>query len=98
LTLSAVSPAETIAAINRAIITGLERNLAGSAAFRANGIIHLALAAVAAGVPFAGIPAGLAPLRFVGEPSLSIKFLFLRGENEFLATVYANECFVLIHK
>ena len=92
------SIAETIAAINGTIVAGLERNFAGSSTLSTDCIIHLTVSAVAAGVLLPGITAGLAALRLIGETLLSEEFLLLRGENEFLTAVFANDCFVLIHE
>ena len=92
------SIAETIAAIDRAVVAGLEGDFAGLAAFGTDGVIHLTLAAATAGVLLAGVTAGLAALGLILEPTLSVEFLFAGGENEFLTAVFADESFVLIHE
>ena len=94
-----LSIAEAIAAINGAVITRLERNFAGSAAFGAHGVEHLALATVTAtSVSLTGITAGFAALRLIGEALFSEKLLLTRSEGEFLAAVFADDCLVLIHE
>jgi hypothetical protein len=94
---SRLSLVETLAAIDRTIIPGLERNLAGSAAVCADCIVHLTLTTAVAGVLLACVTACLAALGFVLETAFRIKFLFTGSENEFLTAVSANESFVLIH-
>ena len=96
------SAAETIAAVDRAVIAGLEGHLAGDAAGGTNGIIHLAggTAVPAAGTAaaLAGITAGLAALGLVLEAALCEKFLLTGGKGELLATIFANDHLVLEHK
>lgn len=63
---------EAIAAVDRTVCTGLERNFAGTAAGSAYSVKHLALAALAVvGSTFAGITAGFAALRLIGEALFS---------------------------
>jgi hypothetical protein len=89
---------ETVAAINRAIGAGLERNLAGFSALGTNCIIHLTSTTISARVvPLACITAGLTTLRLVGETLFSEKLLFVGGESEFLSAIFADDGFVLKH-
>jgi len=93
-----LSFAEAIAAIYGAVITGLERNLAGLSTLCADSIVHLTITAVTTtGSTLAGIAAGFATLRLIGKASLRVKFLLSGSENKFLSTVFADERFVLIH-
>ena len=85
--------AETIAAVDGAIVFGLERNLGFLAAFRADDGKHLAgLSAVA--IAFAFVAAVSATYGLILEAALLIKFLFARAEDEFFSAVLAHECFV----
>ena len=78
--------------------TGLERNVAGTAAGSAYSVKHLALAALAVvGSTFAGIAAGFAALRLIGEALFSKKLLLVGGEGEFLSAIFADDRFVLEH-
>jgi len=82
---------KAIAAINRAIFTGLERNLAGFSTFCADSVEHFTAAAiVTASGGLTGIAAGLATLRFIGKTFGSVKFLLAGGELEFSAAFFAN--------
>ena len=104
-----IAPArlETIAAINRLLTAGLERNHGVCAAAGADCRIHLpfgtavesATAAVAihTGLLFAGGAAGRATSRFVGETLGCKKLLFTRSKSEFLVAFLTNFDFVLIH-
>ena len=89
---------EAIAAVDRTVCTGLERNFAGTAAGSAYSVKHLALAALAVvGSTFAGITAGFAALRLIGEALFSKKLLLVGGEGEFLSAIFADDRFVLEH-
>ena len=90
--------AETIAAVHRTVVAGLEGHLAGLAALGANSVIHLAAATLTtAGVAFACIAAGLAALRLVGEALFSKELLFAGCEGELLSAILADDSFVLKH-
>ena len=81
---------EAIAAVDRTVCTGLERNFAGTAAGSAYSVKHLALAALAVvGSTFA--------LRLIGEALFSKKLLLVGGEGEFLSAIFADDRFVLEH-
>ena len=85
--------AETIAAINGAVVFGLEWNLSFLAAFGADDRKHLArLAAVTSALAF--VAAIAATYGFVLESAFVVKFLFARAEDEFFSAVLAHECFV----
>lgn len=86
---------KTIAAIYRTIVAGLERNLAGFSAGSAYGIEHLARCS---SIVFTGVTAGFASLRFVRKSFFLKEILFARGENEFIAAVFAYQRFVLMHQ
>ena len=89
---------EAIAAVDRTVCAGLERNFAGTAAGSADSVKHLALAALAVvGSTFAGIAAGFAALRLIGEALFSKKLLLVGGEGEFLSAIFADDRFVLEH-
>ena len=89
---------EALAAVDRTVCTGLERNFAGTAAGSAYSVKHLALAALAVvGSTFAGITAGFAALRLIGEALFSKKLLLVGGEGEFLSAIFADDRFVLEH-
>ena len=85
--------AETIATINGAIVSRLERDFRFLAAFRANHGEHLPLFAAVA-VAFAFVAAITATHRLVFEAALLIEFLFACAENKFFSAVLAHECFV----
>jgi hypothetical protein len=73
---------ETLAAVDRTVRLGLERNLRLAAARSADSGEILA---GTTGCILAGIAAGLATLGLILEASLSIKFLLAGGEHELLA-------------
>ena len=85
---------KTVAAINRSVVNGLERKLCFFSAVCTGCGVHFSLR-------FACIPscitASFASLRLVLEAFFRIEFLLARGEYEFVAAVFANQCFVLIH-
>jgi len=89
--LSAVS--ETFTAIYRLIQTWFEGNLGILAALCADSVVHLSFSlyrTISAELGLSSRPAFLAPSRFILEASGRIKFLFPRGKNEFLPTVFAH--------
>ena len=85
---------EAIAAINRTVISGLERNFCFASAGSADGREHFLLAGSAI---FSGVAAGLASLGFVCEAFFVVEVLFACSKNEFRAAVFANKGFVLKH-
>ncbi len=86
---------EARAAVNRPVILGNERDLRRRAALRADRVVHFAFAAIARALALA--TAVFAADRFVLEALFGIEFLLTDGEDEFRATVLANQRFVLIH-
>ena len=85
---------EALAAVNRTVLTGTERNLAGLAAVGAYSVKHLSLGA---GIVLAGISALSASLRLVLEALLCIELLLTSGEYELLAALFAYQCLVCVH-
>ena len=96
---------ETIAAHDRTVGAGLERNLTGFSALCANRIVHLAgcivtvtaVAGTAIGVTLTGNPAGFATLRFIRKAFLGEKLLFVGSEGEFLSAIFADDGLVVVH-
>ena len=84
---------EALAAVNRTVLTGTERNLAGLAAVGAYSVKHLSLGA---GIVLAGISALSASLRLVLEALLCIELLLTSGEYELLAALFAYQCLVCV--
>ena len=78
---------EALAAVHRTVGLGLEGNLRLTAATSAGSSEELT---GATGVVLAGITAGLAALGLVLEAALCVEFLLTGGENEFVATLFAN--------
>jgi len=78
---------EAGAAVNGTIALGLEGHLGLAAALSADS--GEVLTGTAGGV-LASVAAGLAALGLVLEAALSIELLLTGGENEFLATLFAN--------
>ena len=95
--LAVLSSVKALAAVNGTILTGLERNLTFLAAGCANCVIHLALASVAAGC-LAGVAAGLATKRLVGETLFSIELLLSGSEGELLSAILADQNLVVVHE
>jgi hypothetical protein len=83
-----------VAAINRSVVAGLERNLRFFSASCACGREELT---GGLGRIFLCVAAGLASLRLVLEALFSIEFLFSGCENEFRSAILAYQCLVLIH-
>ena len=95
------SAAEAIAAVDRLVAAGLERNLAGLAAFRADRVVHPALAVEAAAVVarmLLCISASLAALRLIGESFFGVELLLVGSEDELLSAVLADDGFVAVHE
>lgn len=86
------SGCKAVAAIDRAIVFGLEGYLGGFAAAGTDHVEHFSVSAIgsAASGVLAGIPARFAALGFIGEAFFCIKFLFGSCEKEFGAAVFAN--------
>jgi len=87
---------KTIAAVNRAVVSGLEWDPAVLAARGANSVKEFTLTSAASA--FAHIAAGLAPLRLICETSFLEKILFTCRENKFLPAILTNNCFVLMNQ
>ena len=77
----------------RAILAGLERNLASFPQF-AHGCMHLAIGFCGG---FTRITAALAALGLVYKAFLRIELLLTGGENKFGAALLANESLVFVH-
>ena len=86
-----------LAAVDRAIFPGLERNLGGLAAFSAHGVEHLAGATGSRAAGLARLTARLATGGLVLEALLGVEFLFTGSENKFIAAVLANQRLVSVH-
>lgn len=87
LLLLALHFGEALAAINRTILTGLERNFRFSAAGGTGCGVHLFLGLQ---LVFAGITALFAALGLVDEATLRIEFLLTGGEDELFSTLFAH--------
>ena len=87
---------EAFAVVYGAVFLGLERNLGGLSAFRANSVVHLTRSAGSAAC-LACLTAGLAAGGLVLESLFGIEFLFTCSENELSATVFAYQRFVFVH-
>ena len=85
---------ETIAAVYRAIFSGLEGNLAFCTAFCANCIIE---GLCASGSSLACVAASFASLGLILEALFSIEFLLTGGEHKFITAVFVCECLVFVH-
>ena len=85
---------EALAAVDRPVVLGNERDLGGPAASRAHCIEAFP---VAGALGFARVPAGLATDGLVLEALLGVEFLLARGEYEFSAAILAYQCLVLEH-
>ena len=97
---------EAIAAHDRTVGAGLERNLTGFSTLCANRIVHLAggvvtVATIAgttvSGSAFTGDPAGLAALRLVRKTFFGEKFLLVGSKGEFLSAIFADDGLVAVH-
>ena len=97
--LPALHRGEALAAIDRAILPGLEGNLRGAAATDADHFIHLTLAAVAVATVLltAGGTASRAAAGLILEALVSIELLLRSGENEFRAALTALQGLVFEH-
>mgnify|MGYP003512718953 CR=1 FL=1 len=89
---------ETIAAIDRTISARLKRNFASFSATCADGIEHLAIAAISApGVFLPSVAAGFATLRFVRKTFFGEKLLLVGSKGEFLSAIFADDGLVAVH-
>ena len=82
---------EALAAQNRSVVAGLERNSGNAAALRAGRLEHLSAGALAISSAF------LASGRLVLEPSLRVKLLLTGGEHEFGSAIFAYQGLVFVH-
>jgi hypothetical protein len=94
--LSAAACCEALGAIDRFVVSRLERHLGGLAAGCAHCVEHLA-GLLSARCVLACSPAFRAADGVVFKVVLCVKFLLARAENEFLAAVSANQCSVFVH-
>ena len=85
---------EAVAAVDGTVVSGLERDLGGCPALRADSIEHFAVVAARG---FAASTAVLAADRLVLEPFLRVKLLLAGCKDEFLTAILAYQCFVLEH-
>ncbi len=85
---------EALAAVDRTIALGFERNLSLAAAGSAGSSEVLA---GTAGSVLASIAASLAALGLILEATLSVESLFASGEHELIATLFANQILIFVH-
>ena len=95
--LAVLSSVEALAAVYGTILTGLERNLTFLTAGCADCIVHLALASGTV-CCLAGITAGLATKRLVGETLFSVELLLSCSEGELLSAILADQNLVVVHE
>ena len=96
---------EAIAAHDRTVGAGLERNLTGFSALCANRIVHLAgcivavsaIAGTASGCALTSDAAGFATLRFVRKTFFGEKLLLVGSKGEFLSAIFADDGLVVVH-
>ena len=93
--LSAAALCKALGAIDRFVVSRLERHLGGFAASGADRVKHLALRSACR--VLACSSAFRATNGIVFEIVLCVKFLFACAENEFLAAISANQCSVFVH-
>ena len=94
--LSAAALRKALGAVDRLVVSRLERHLGRLAARCAYGVEHLTRLLTARCV-LARLPAFRATDRIVFEIVSCIEFLFAGGKREFLAAIPANQCSVLVH-
>jgi hypothetical protein len=94
LLLCVFSLGEAIAAVNRAIFSGLEGNLAFCTAVCANCIIE---GLSASGSSLACVTASFASLGLILEALFCIEFLLTGGEHKLVAAIFACKCLVFVH-
>ena len=85
---------EALAAIHRAILARAERNLCFAAARCTGSNEHFTLGP---GCILTGVAASFAALGLVYKALRFIKLLLAGSENEFLATLFADESLVFVH-
>jgi len=85
---------ETSAAVNRTVVSRLERDFGGCAALRADCVKHFAVGVTGG---FAARPALFATDGLILEALLSIELLLAGRENEFLTAILAYQCLVFEH-
>jgi len=86
---------KALAAVDRAVASGLEGNLSGLSAGSADDIKHFPRTVGTAGLP--GLTAGFAAGGLILEAFFRVEFLLSCGENEFRSAVFAHQCFVFVH-
>src|SRR5699024_9749685 len=86
-----LDPSEAVGAVDGAVLTGLEGNLAGLAAGCADSVVHLALAGRGGtGAVLAGVTASLAALGLVLKAAGCVELLLAGSPNKLLAAVLTN--------
>jgi hypothetical protein len=87
-----------VAAVNRTIATGTERNLRRDATLSTDSFVHFTLGTIGTtGALFTSSTTGRATTGFVLKTFFCIELLFRRGENEFSAALAASQGFVFVH-
>ena len=94
--LSAAALCKALGAIDRLVVSRLERHLGRLAACCANCVEHLALLLTACCV-LACLTAFRATDRVIFEIVSCVEFLLAGAENEVLAAIPANQCSVFVH-
>ena len=94
---SATTSSEALAAEHGTILTGLEGNLGGLAAFGAHSVEHLAGRAGSGTGSLAGHAAVTAAGGLILEALLGVECLFTGRENELVAAVFAYQRLVFVH-
>src|SRR5699024_8667127 len=79
---------EALAAVDRTILAGLERHLAGLAAAGADSVVHLTLAT---GLVLHGSAAVLAALGLILKATAGVELLLTGSPNELFAAFLANQ-------
>ena len=87
---------EAFRAVYRSVVAGLEGNLSFLTALSANRGKHVSFLTFAGRV-LSLVAACLASLGFGLEALFCVEFLFACGEYEFVASILAYQCLVLIH-
>ena len=85
---------EALAAVDRTIALGFERNLSLAAAGSAGSSEVLA---GTAGSILASVTASLAALGLILEAALSVEFLLTSGENELVTALFAHQSLIFVH-
>ena len=92
--LSSLHLCKAIAAVNRTIISGLERHLCLAAAGSAGSGEELT---GSASIVLACVTASLAALGLVLEATLSVELLLTGGENELAAALFTSQFLIFVH-